>query len=478
MNHDRLQTEFKHSVTFKLLQSSNAPLILSFLYDQFKQKHRNTISHSELSERLEDYVTLLQTQEPTLYSSKADTYLRIWCDEKHRFLRRYHEANSDDAVYELTPDTERAIRWVEELQKGEFVGTESRFLRIFSLLRDIITYGNTDVETRLGQLEAEKARIQAEIDELKTTGQAETYTTTQVKERFFEANDVLRRLLADFREIEENFRNIARQVQKQQLQAGMKKGSIVKQVLDADSMLKESDQGRSFYAFWDFLISPTKQEELRALLNAIQDLEQLNDVWEETPLLRRMKRSLLDAGAKIIESNRKLGEQLRRLLDEQRLAEARRVMELASEVKQLAIKLNDNPPRISDFIEIDSPPDVDLPLQWKLWSRPEKPDFERTKLDIGTIDLTQVDLKQLYNQFYVEEGLLRRQVETLLQHQHQVTLSEVIARYPISKGLSELLTYFALASRAEFHKIDVTKQTQLQLNERTIIVPEVIFTRG
>ncbi|MBP6804308.1 MAG: DUF3375 family protein, partial [Chloroflexi bacterium] len=38
----------------------------------------------------------------------------------------------------------------------------------------------------------------------------------QIKERFFEANDVDRHLLADFREVEENFRAIVRQVRNSQ----------------------------------------------------------------------------------------------------------------------------------------------------------------------------------------------------------------------------------------------------------------------
>ncbi len=193
-------------------------------------------------------------------------------------MRRYYETGSDDPVYELTPDTERAIAWIEELQKSDFVGTESRFLRIFDLLQEIVTYGTEDVEVRLAQLEKEKAQLQAQIDAIKATGQIEQYSQTQIKERFFEANDVARRLLADFREVEENFRTIARQVQEQQLALEARKGQIVRHVLEADSALKESDQGRSFYAFWEFLISSQRQEELQELLTAVYQLPDLQQL--------------------------------------------------------------------------------------------------------------------------------------------------------------------------------------------------------
>lgn len=155
MNHDDLLSSLRQSAAIKLLQSQNAPLILSYLIDQFKQKQRSAIPHTEMLESLTAYLEALEESHPERYSGTAVYYLRLWCDDDHRFLRRYYETNIDDPVYDLTPDTERAIAWVEELQKSDFVGTESRFLRIFDLLQEIITYGTEDVAVRLVQLEKE-----------------------------------------------------------------------------------------------------------------------------------------------------------------------------------------------------------------------------------------------------------------------------------------------------------------------------------
>lgn len=376
MHHDDILSSLRQSAAVKLLQSQNAPLILSFLADQFKQKQRVTIPHSTLAENLTAYLDALHDTYPELYGATAVAYLRQWCDEDHRFLRRYYETGSDDPVYELTPDMERAIAWVEELQKSDFVGTESRFLRIFDLLQQIVTYGTEDVATRLAQLEKEKAQLQAQIDAIKTTGQIEQYSQTQIKERFYEASDVARRLLADFREVEANFRAIARQVQEQQLTLAARKGQIVGHVLEADAALKESDQGRSFYTFWEFLISTQRQEELQELLTAVYQLPDLQQIdAAQSMRLRRLKRSLVDAAAKIVESNRRLGEQLRKLLDEQRLAEARRVMDLAVEIKQTAVQLAAPPPDDRIFLQVEGDPLLEMPLARPLWSPPQTTEF-------------------------------------------------------------------------------------------------------
>lgn len=478
MKHDDLLSSLQQSAAIKLLQSQNAPLILSFLVDQFKQKQRSTIPHSEMIENLTAYLEALQESHPGRYSGTAVSYLRLWCDEEHRFLRRYYDTSSDDPVYELTPDSERAIAWVEDLQKSEFVGTESRFLRIFDLLQEIVIYGTEDVATRLAQLEKEKTEIEAQIEAIQATGQIEQYSQTQIKERFFEANDVARRLLGDFREVEENFRLIARQVQAQQLAVEARKGNIVGQVLEADAALKESDQGRSFYTFWEFLISARRQEELQELLSAVYQLPELQQLDSaQTLRLRRLKRSLVDAAAKIVESNRRLGEQLRKLLDEQNLAEARRIMDLAMEIKQMAVQLAADTPEDKEWLWVEAGPAIDMPLERPLWSPPSVTSFADVEPATETLEFSTSDLAVLFSQFFIDKNQLRRRVATLLAQKPVVTLGEITTHYPITQGLAELLTYVSLATHEEPHQIDETGWEEIALGEngRIARLPRIVF---
>lgn len=480
MNHDEVLSSLRQSAAIKLLQSQNAPMVLSFLYGQFKLKQQISIAHTPLSENLTAYLEALAESHPGAYPGTSVYYLQLWCDDDHRFLRRYYETNSDDPVYELTPDTERAIAWVEELQKSDFVGTESRFLRIFDLLQEIVTYSTEDVEARLEQLEKEKVQLQAQIDAIRTTGEMEQFSQTQIKERFFEANDVARRLLADFREVEENFRAIARQVQEQQLAAEARKGEIVQHVLEADAALKESDQGRSFYTFWEFLISAQRQEELQELLTAVYQLPDLQHIDPaQGHRLRRLKRSLIDAAAKIVESNRRLGEQLRKLLDEQNLAEARRVMELATEIKQSAVQLTANPPDEETFLWVETDPAIDMPLERPLWTPPIKTNYADIEPEVALLDLSTVDLKALFDQFYVDESRLHRHIATLLEQKPMVTLGEVAAVYPITQGLAELVTYFGIAARDEACQINGNEWEEVRLgsNGQIVRLPLVIYQK-
>lgn len=446
MDYARLQYKLHSAPSLRLLQKETAPLIVSFLHRQFKRANRIVIPAAELIDQLEVMLEELNASEPGLYPRPAQAYLKQWCDEDHRLLRQYYAPGSDDPVFELTPDAEQAIGWIEDLQKVEFVGTVSRFLRIFELLEEIVGRGSQNAQARLEQLEAQKAAIEREIASIRQTGTVEQLSTTQLKERFLEANDTARRLLADFRAVEQNFRTIAADVQRAQLEQGTQKGAVVGHVLDADAALKESDQGRSFYAFWEFLRSPTRQDMLRDLLLAVYTLPELGDIRDEYGLLRRLKSNLLEASEKIIQSNHRLADQLRRMLDERNLAEGRRVRELIGAIKHGAARAITDPPTDDAFLELEGEPNVRMPMEKALWEPSTPPNFSGHSIARADDDPDAADLSRLYSQFYIDEERLRQQVAALLETRSQVTLAEVAARYSITQGLAEVISYVQLAA--------------------------------
>lgn len=157
MEYEQIQHELKTSATLKLLRSQNAALILSFLSQQFKVTQRVSIAQIELETKLGNYLEFLQEVYPESYPRAPKEYLSEWCDD--RLLRKTFDS-SDDPIFTLTPEAEKAIAWLEDLQKrDEFVGTESRFLQIFDLLKEIQDRSTTDVETRIAQLECDGDRI-------------------------------------------------------------------------------------------------------------------------------------------------------------------------------------------------------------------------------------------------------------------------------------------------------------------------------
>ena len=162
MDFDTIRYHRENNITLKLLRKDSAPLVISFLYYEFKEKGRSFIGSEELSTRLSDYIYSLSSfSEGADYSDKAVNYLDRWTGEG--FLRKYYTSGSDVAVFDLTPAAEKAIEWFQELNKKEFIGTESRLLKIFDMLKELVFASTDDPEKRLAALHEKRK----EIDDVK-----------------------------------------------------------------------------------------------------------------------------------------------------------------------------------------------------------------------------------------------------------------------------------------------------------------------
>ncbi|ELS05225.1 small-conductance mechanosensitive channel [Xenococcus sp. PCC 7305] len=482
MEHEKIQYDLENSPNIKLLKSRNAPLIVSFLYQHFKKKQQISIPESELTKKLEDYLEFLRDSEPDLYPRSPREYLNQWCNDD--FLRKTYKADSDDPVFELTPATEQVITWLEDLEQSEFIGAESRFLQIFSLLKEIRDNSTEDLETRISQLEQERDRIQQEIDKIKQTGIVENYNQTQIQERFEFANSIARQLVADFRTIEKNFRELTKKITTARLEVKANKGSILDRVLDADEELRESNQGKSFYTFFNFLQSDSKQQELEILIEAVYNLEDLSASGSRYESLRRIKSRLVNEAQYIMQSNYRLAEKIRQLLDESNLEENRRVGELIREIQGLALKITESPPLEPNFWIFEGKPELNIFMDRPFHSLQESPSpsFALDLDNLPEVDLRQ-DLNEIYHQVYVDEDLLRDRLELILATRAEITLVELIRLYPISQGLAEIVAYIVIAKQDQQHEVNLRKFEyididSLELGDKlSLNMPEVIFRR-
>ena len=270
------------------------------------------------------------------------------------------------------------------------------------------------------------------------------------------------------------------------LQQDARRGAVVSRVLDADQELKESDQGRSFYAFWNFLMSTQKREELKSLIQNVYTLPELRVLTQEYGLLRRIERSLIDAGQYIVQSNHRLAEKLRQMLDERNRMENRRVAELITDVQRLALQVAaaDQVPTVRDFWLLEGDPAVNLVMARPLHplEESEPPTFALDFSDLPDVTLDE-ELAELYEQFYVDEEVLAQRIARSLEHTPKVALTELIQLYPITQGLPEIVAYVAIATQSERHAVNTSTIDSIMVNslESTqplrLSLPQVIFHR-
>ncbi len=478
MDYRTVETLRRAHPAWRLLAADHAPMVVSFLFHAFVQPNVRTLAQQELASRLEDYLFQLREQQGDgAFPKAAVQYLDDWASDERAWLRKYYLPDNDEPHYDITPATERTIDWLSGLTHRQFIGTESRLMTVFELLRQMVEGTELDPAARIAELERRKARLDADIRHIRE-GQLSLMDATQIKDRFLQMANTARGLLSDFREVDQNFRDLDRAVRERIATWEEGKGALLLEILGQRDAIADSDEGRSFRAFWDFLMSPARQEELSSLLESVFALEPVKELAPDRRLLR-IHYDWLEAGEVAQRTVARLSQQLRRYLDDQAWLENRRIMQLIRQVEQHALDIRNRPPE-KTFMEFDEAgPDIDLALERPLFSPPFRPQLVDQVAMAGNEDIS---ADALFDQVYVDKARLLANIRRALQTRRQVTLADLVEIQPLEHGLAELIAYLSLAAedRAAVINDDLTQELRwidARGTVRRAALPQVIFQR-
>jgi flagellar motility protein MotE (MotC chaperone) len=390
-------------------------------------------------------------------------------------LRKYYVQGHDIPQLDLTPGAEKAVEWLQGLQPRQFVGTESRLMTLYRLLQEIVQEAEQDPALKIAELEKQKAELERQIARIRS-GLVAAADPTRIKERWFEAEDTARKLLADFRQVEYNFRTLDQDVRELIATSEKRKGELLDEIFEQQDYIRDSEQGRSFNAFWEFLMSPQRQQALENMTTAALQQEALREV-DDRQFLPRIGYFLLEAGEKVFRTNAQLAEQLRKYLADQAWLEDKRILQLIRGIERSAVAMRNSPPDSRQFATLNQPRlDIDLVMERSLFQPKTKVALAEVKLQDADAS---VDVQALYNQHWVDEARLRGNIRRLLHEHSQVSLQEVLQQYPLQQGLAELVAYLNLASKDAKAAVDESVEDVLPLGDagRTVRLPRILFTR-
>ena len=441
MDHGILSTLRDRHPAWRLLASPHAPLVASFLHRVFVAPNVRVMSEADLAEALEDELFALREQlGPEAYPKVAQDYLNDWAAPEKGWLRKFYKPGTDEAQFDLTPATEKAIAWLQSLTERPFVGTESRLLTLFALLEQISAGTEADPIKRVDDLRKKRDALDAEITRV-LAGDVPLLDDTAVKDRFQQFQQLARELLSDFREVEQNFRLLDRKVRERIALWEGAKGALLDEIMGERDAIGDSDQGRSFRAFWDFLMSSRRQEELSERLEQVLALPAVAALKPE-PRTRRVHHDWLEAGEHTQRTVAQLSQQLRRFLDDRAFLENRRILDLLHGIESKALSLREAMPS-GPVMDIDAMgADIELPLERPLFTPSVKPRLADLALVAGEDD---IDTACLFDQIVVDKARLRSAVQRALRRQSQITLRELLNAEPLRQGLAELVAYLELA---------------------------------
>jgi hypothetical protein len=485
MTFEDISLKFKTARPLVILRAKSAPLMLSFFYKAFREGHITTITNTELRNKLEGYLEDLEYEEKDEeldattffddYSLKSEQYIEKWSNAG--FLRKYPNDEGED-LHELTSDTQKVIKWIDDLEQREFIGTNSRFKDIFFKLQNMLELGNENLEQRLEELEKKKWEIENEINLLKLGKRPSVSDDVEIKEQFYELNKMARELLSDFTEVEQNFEQIRKDIQRKYNEKDVVKGSLLVFALDALDEIRDKPQGKSFRAFWEFLMDEKRQQDFSQMAEQLyQLLRDRNIDYNNDRFLKNLKRYLHASGKKVIDSNRKLSEKISRVLAEKSLLERRKAMELISNIRRMAYQLVDSKIKEDDFLIVEDEPFINLIDRWDLYEDKDELTNVLFPDGLGGMESGEANLKSLFDQSAIDKKKLAQRIEAMLKDKSQITLKEIVDTYGLENGLSELIGYFSIASSSGHHIILEGTPDPIIVSKRKVNVPMIIYTK-
>ena len=465
---------------WSLLRAQNAPLAISFFMAAFTGPNQRNLGRQQLIDSLDDVLFgLRDAYGEDKFPRQAAEYLDDWAAPERAWLRKYYLQGQDEPRYDLTPAAEDVVRWVESLKGRDFVATQSRLTSIFAVLERLVQQSETDPEIRLEELQKQRDNIDAEMQRIRE-GNIRVMTAPEALDHFQQLQALAKDLLSDFREVEQNFRKLDRQVREQIATWDGTQGELLESIFANQQDITSSLQGRTFQGFWDYLMSPESRRKLQDLLERATQIEALAST-DNLHAVTNLHQDWLPAVEQTQGTVRQLSQQMRRLLDDKVFLENKRIMQLIRSVESGALATREHPPS-GDFIAIDGPQvDITLPFERPLYEPSRRVMVED---QIETADDADVDAGALFSQFHVDKERLKANIDAVLAEAgaEQATLADITKKHPVEQGLAEIVAYYQLATESDWATIsaDAEQHITWQLDDGSIreaTLEQIIFGR-
>ena len=473
-----------NSPSVELLKIRQRDLTIEFFIRVFKGDETIIASeklHTVLSDFLE-YKNIENDEESDIsvfdtFEEKAKKYIKNWTSKG--FLTNYSE--NDEIYFELTSHTNKTIDWLSSLKKKEFVGAESKFKDIFNQLKELVEYTNDDIEKRIEILKSKKLEIEHQIQQLQFGEDVSVFEDYQIIEKFNNLNQSAKELLSDFKEVEDNFKNITKEIYHKHSDSNLTKSDILGFTFDALDELKDSHQGKSFYAFWRFLMDRGLQEQWQSLTFELFETLSQKSIESKDSFLKGMKNHLYNSGIKVTKANDKMAQKLSRIIKDNQISQKQITDKLIQEIKSFLSEISKLKITPNLSIELEDELYLNIPFEKRL-THEQKEDIVYSSIPIlADNNISESDhLNKIFDKDIIDKKELTNRIKKALSINSQTTLFDVIeSNGGLDKGLPELFGYFSVIKDFT-HNFNPDKQQEIVFdtkNSKSIKIPEIILLK-
>ncbi|MEC8013727.1 MAG: DUF3375 family protein [Verrucomicrobiota bacterium] len=474
---------FDESPALRLMRGRLGSFVVGFFFKTFKKWGVVEASEEELTATLSEHIEQVRELEDFDAPKRLpQEYLEEWCDEDHRYMTKTYDEEKEEYVFRLTRHSEKALSWLQDLlsmQQRGYATTESRFNRILLEMESLSQGVNADPESRIKDLSRKRDEIDKEIQRIRETGEAPIFGEDVIRDQVYDLSDLVEHFLSDFRAIEEFFKDHAREISKLYAQGEASKGDIVEHVLDSDDELRSCDQGKSYFGFRSMMTNPSLARQFRNLAEQTSDIARRRGLDPNKTFLSLSDRLFGEANSAHGAYGR-ISRKLRQVVGDHAGGGGKHVRETLSGIRKKAFLLRHQPPEEWEF-EIDIKPQLFALMESDFWEPKAVEPF-------APISVAKSEGDEWMNEILHSVGepldlkKFRQRVDEVLEEKEKISLSEMVERFPLERGVVDVVCYRVVAGEDNRHDILNDEIIQIDLNRpaqpRFVEVEQLIFQRN
>jgi hypothetical protein len=429
---------------WQLLGALKAPAVLAVLRAVLAEGEA-TLPGSVLHERVARQLDALRAAGDELPQS-AQAYVADWL--RQGWLTRRLPEGAAEEVYELSVDAATALRFVATLVAPKSAATESRLATVIAQLTRLADQTDANPERRIAALEAERDRIEREIAALRG-GVVRTLAPERALERAREVIALADELVGDFRRVRDDFDRLNRGLRQSLVENDGSRGEVLEQLFAGIDVIGESDAGRSFAAFWRLLTDPLQSAALFDALDAVvaRPFARALDARERRFLVG-LTATLMSEGSGVHDVLQHFARSLKAFVQSREFREQRRLHALLRDATRCAIAAKEalRPNQTLDFALTLTSSRIRSVSQWQLYD-PAQRIADTAMPGEAPAELGLDAVAELVRQSEIDFATLRAHVRAALAHAPQVSVGELLDRFPAEQGLGSVVGYVALGAR-------------------------------
>ena len=462
-----------------LLAADTGPETIAFLQTLLYDDERE-LPESVFVDRL---VRLMnQVSAETVTRDMASQRVTIW--RQAGYIVRSLTDRDAEPVYALSVGAFEAVRFISSQNAVRISPTESRLELLIYAFKKLIDDTDENVEKRVSRLKREKLEIDERIKAL-MEGRISTVSDIEVQAQLSDIFAMIEALDGDFLRVRDAFMELAERIHADVLGNEDTRGAILAKFFAGYDAVAESDAGRTFTAFYKFLMSDIATREIDELIEAISERPCWKDVEERRrDVVQEVQPNLKSRARETQRMMSRLAKSLRYFVQSREYQQNRRLTELINQTRRLAL-LAMQQKAISTYTPVLQVNETFASISSIGATSLFNPENAGDAQELTLQEQTDIDLMSLSERLSASEinyALLKKQIAECLSDRATVSLGEVLERFPARQGLASIVGMIHLAlNHAQPPKegmSEVVHWTDRLGNRKRGRLPRFIFVRG